>query len=111
MNLTQDIINDMKPEAEQRVLEEVGSRAHKSAVAATDSAIEILTRRANLLLKDVARLKVVARDLERVGFSYNDHSYRALLADITDLERAANSVLAAVRLAQRSANSLTKSGE
>ena len=87
-------------------LSEGGLRAKRSALASANAATEILARRINLIVKDIARLKNGARELERAGYTWQDHAYRSLLADIGDLERTIGTMMGSVKLVQRDVASL-----
>jgi flagellar capping protein FliD len=83
------------------MLSEAGSRSRRTALSALSSASEIVVKRLSMLLKDLARLKLAARALEEEGYSWSDSSYRALVSDINELEKAVSSLTGLVRLTQR----------
>lgn len=110
MKLTSPTLQDLV-ETEglsDNVLSEAGPRLHRQVTSAVNDAVDIVSRRINLLTKDIARMKGSVRELERAGYSWNDFEYRSLLADIGDLERALSSVTGSLRLVQRSASVLAK---
>lgn len=92
---------DSLTNAEPVVLSEAGSRSRRAALSALSSASEIVAKRLGMLLKDITRLKLAARELEDEGFSWSDSSYRSLMSDISELEKLVSSLSGSARLVQR----------